>query len=98
MNEFMPFKLKPNNTEKELHTIKLRLQQLEGEKQQLLQRQDALNALKARNKPEANQFSTDQKVHLFQEIFKGRTDIFAKRCISVPLSAVPLELTWQQAH
>ncbi|WP_428357184.1 TOTE conflict system archaeo-eukaryotic primase domain-containing protein [Methyloprofundus sp.] len=79
MNEFNSLKLKHNNTEKELHSIKLRLQQLEDEKQQLLQRQDALNNLSKHDKPEANQLSTDQKVHLFKELFKGRTDIFANR-------------------
>ncbi|NOQ81362.1 MAG: DEAD/DEAH box helicase [Methylophaga sp.] len=75
----MPVKLKHNNTEEELHSIKLRLQQIEEEKQQLLQRQEALNNLSTYDKPEANHLDTDQKVHLFQELFKGRTDIFANR-------------------
>lgn len=79
MNEFNPLKLKQINTAEELCSIKLRLLQIEEEKQQLLQRQDALNKLKAPDKPGAIQFSTDQKVHLFQELFKGRTDIFANR-------------------
>ena len=63
----------------ELKSIKLRLLQLEEEKQQLLQRQDALNSLSRHDNPKANQLDTDQKVQLFQELFKGRTDIFANR-------------------
>ena len=71
--------LKSINTEEELLSIKLRLQQLEEEKQQLLQRLEAFNNLSTHDKPESNQLDTDQKVHLFQELFKGRTDIFATR-------------------
>ncbi len=74
----MPLKLKHDNTAEELQSIKLRLLQLEEEKQQLLQRQVALNYLKIHDKPEANQLSADQKVKLFQGLFKGRSDIFAK--------------------
>ncbi|RLA16999.1 MAG: hypothetical protein DRQ62_15440 [Gammaproteobacteria bacterium] len=74
-----PLKLKHDNTAEELQSIKLRLQKLEEEKQQLIQRQNALNNLVAHDKPEANQLGTDQKVQLFQSLFKGRTDIFANR-------------------
>lgn len=79
MNELNPLKLKQDNTAEELQSIKLRLQKLEEEKQQLLQRQVAINNLKIHDKPTSKQFSTDQKVYLFQELFKGRTDIFANR-------------------
>ena len=79
MNEFNPLKLKQDNTAEELRSIKLRLQQIEEEKQQLLQRQEALNKLSTHSKPETNHLDADQKIHLFQTLFKGRTDIFANR-------------------
>ena len=78
MNEIKSVKLKHDNTVGELKSIKLRLKQLEDEKQQLLQRQKALNKLSTQDKREAHQLSTEQKVQLFQRLFKGRTDIFAK--------------------
>jgi len=68
-----------NNTDDELRDIEIRLMQLEQEKLQLLQRKKTLNELKTQIKPSSNLFSTDQKVRLFQSLFKGRTDIFSNR-------------------
>ena len=68
-----------NNADDELRDIEIRLMQLEEEKLQLLQRKKTLNELKTQIKPSSNLLSTDQKIRLFQSLFKGRTDIFANR-------------------
>ncbi|NOQ93008.1 MAG: hypothetical protein GQ547_00055, partial [Methylophaga sp.] len=79
MKDLKPLCSDCENTNLELRNIGIRLKELEGEKQQLLQRQKILNDQRAQTKPIVNQLHTDQKVLLFQSLFKGRTDIFANR-------------------
>ena len=71
-----------HNTEDELEFIKSKLLELEQEKQRLIQRQEVLNTTKNGHKLITNstkQLNTDEKIALFQSLFKGRTDIFANR-------------------
>jgi len=66
----------------ELLAIDARLREIEVEKQQLLRRKQTLQH--RQNDPPAapapsNQLSVRQKVALFRELFKGRSDVFARR-------------------
>ena len=79
MNNLKPLYSDCENTNLELRDIEVRLKELEDEKQKLLQRQKILNEQRTQTKPIVNQLHTDQKVLLFQSLFKGRTDIFANR-------------------
>ncbi len=58
----------------ELAIIDARLAEIEAEKQQYLYRRQQL-LLKSSQK----NLSPDQKVALFQKLFKGRSDVFATR-------------------
>ena len=77
MNDLNLLSSECNNADEELRDSEIRLTQLEEEKQKLLQRKKILNELKTQIKPSGNLLSTDQKVRLFQSLFKGRSDIFA---------------------
>ena len=79
MNNLKPLYSDCNTNIAELRDIEIRLKELEEEKQQLLQRQKTLNDQRIQTTPIVNQLHTDQKVLLFQSLFKGRTDIFANR-------------------
>jgi len=79
MNDLKSLKLDCNDPNTELKEIEIRLKEIEEEKQQLLHRQELLNDLRLQVKPSANSLHTDQKVLLFQSLFKGRADIFANR-------------------
>jgi len=62
----------------EINAIDSRLAKLGVEREQLIQRKkDLLN--QPTTKPLAANFSPEQKVSLFQSLFRGRTDIFATR-------------------
>jgi len=68
-----------NSSKDELLYINSRLHDMEKEKQQLLQRKQTLESQNQQNLSVATQLSTEQKVSLFLDLFKGRTDIFATR-------------------
>lgn len=79
MDKFQSSKHSEFNTAKdELLHIESRLQYLEKDKQQLLQRKQVLENQKNEVTP-ASQLGTDQKIALFLALFKGRTDVFANR-------------------
>lgn len=63
----------------ELEAINRRLAELEDEKRQLLRRKQQLQQPFSTKLQPAPRFSTDQKVAMFQSLFKGRADVFATR-------------------
>lgn len=80
MNKFQSSKYPEfNSTKDELLYIKSRLQDLEKDMQQLLQRKQVLEDQTNEVIPFNNQLGTEQKIALFIDLFKGRTDVFANR-------------------
>jgi len=67
-----------SNIADEINSIDSRLAQLDVEREQLIQQKNAL-LNQPISKPLASRFTTEQKVSLFQSLFKGRMDIFATR-------------------
>nr|VFJ75694.1 MAG: hypothetical protein BECKFM1743A_GA0114220_108621 [Candidatus Kentron sp. FM]VFJ76058.1 MAG: hypothetical protein BECKFM1743C_GA0114222_109051 [Candidatus Kentron sp. FM]VFK23120.1 MAG: hypothetical protein BECKFM1743B_GA0114221_109031 [Candidatus Kentron sp. FM] len=70
------------STTDEILAIDARLLDLEAERQQLLQRKQILQrqtSLPPPHSAHSRQFGAAQKVTLFRELFKGRSDVFARR-------------------
>ncbi|WP_236701308.1 TOTE conflict system archaeo-eukaryotic primase domain-containing protein [Thalassomonas viridans] len=63
----------------ELESIELRLVQLEQERKHLLLRKQALISAMNDERRVVVNFTPEQKVHIFAELFRGRTDIYANR-------------------
>ena len=68
-----------NSIKDELLYIKSRLQNLEKDKRQLLKRKQVLENQTTEVMPVINQLGTEQKIALFLDLFKGRTDVYANR-------------------
>ncbi|WP_020681302.1 TOTE conflict system archaeo-eukaryotic primase domain-containing protein [Marinobacterium rhizophilum] len=73
----MPAFDSPTATQEELSAIDKRLAELEAEKQRLVQRKQAL--LRAPPAHAQLILSPEQKVKLFRDLFRGRSDLFAVR-------------------
>jgi hypothetical protein len=74
----MPDKYRSGDKFHDLSAIDSRLAELEREKQQLI----ALRAELRNSKiapPISDSFSPEQKIAIFRNLFRGRTDIFANR-------------------
>lgn len=71
------------NTEqsKSICEIDTRLAELEEEKKQLLDLRKQLQKSSA-IAPEASSYSPEQKIAIFRNLFRGRTDIFASRWVN----------------
>nr|VFK62173.1 MAG: hypothetical protein BECKTUN1418D_GA0071000_11693 [Candidatus Kentron sp. TUN] len=75
----------PNSqhTADELLAIHARLTELEAERQRLLRRKRILQQRQAKfitpSLASSNQLGAAQKVALFRDLFKGRSDVFARR-------------------
>jgi hypothetical protein len=62
----------------DISAIDSRLSDLEQEKQQLIALRSKLQKSKTAP-PVSDSFSTEQKIAIFRNLFRGRTDIFANR-------------------
>ncbi|MCB1850239.1 MAG: hypothetical protein KDI83_05560 [Gammaproteobacteria bacterium] len=74
----MPDQNRSGETFHDLSAIDVRLADLEREKQQLFTLREELQ--KSRPTPAvSDSFSPEQKIAIFRNLFRGRTDIFANR-------------------
>ena len=74
----MPKQYPSGDMFRDISAIDARLAELEHEKQQLIALREKLQKSKP-TPPVSDSFSPEQKIAIFRNLFRGRTDIFANR-------------------
>ena len=74
----MPNQYRSGDKFRDISAIDARLAELEQEKQQLIALREKLQKSKPTSSV-SDSFSPEQKIAIFRNLFRGRTDIFANR-------------------
>lgn len=74
----MPNQYPSGDKLRDISAIDARLAELEQEKQQLIALREELQNAKT-TPPISDSFSPEQKIAIFRNLFRGRTDIYANR-------------------